>query len=440
MLVYLQSLSPMVIHRDIKPANLLRRKTARSRSSTSAPRTCRARPPARRSIGTFGYMPIEQLAGLVDATTDPYALGASLLHLATRREPWRLLLGTKLDELNVSRAPAAFLGTLVAPDPKDRFPTARAALDALERTEKGQIVTSAERPGWQKPTLVAAASVFVVAAGIGGVAMYSTSGDPARPTPAPVIAAGDPVEREITELTALVDEACRCRLGDRACGERTMEAINRSGDPEDPLPDPGQKLRLQEIMKRGMACMRKAMSEPATVQVMLPVGVVGELWLDGEKLVPVIGRGQQQTIASGKHLLEVVVADGRRCEHEFTLEAGSRLTVECDPIAVSPRPHTAPPSALESLRKKPTGNIAPDDATRAAIAKVGKRVIGSFKMCLDERGHVAQVHTLKPTGFPGYDATIEATIKTWRFEPFAPGGKPTPVCTAYTFIFDPKAP
>jgi hypothetical protein len=282
--------------------------------------------------------------------------------------------------------------------------------------------------------------VFVVAAGIGGVAMYSSGDDPERPTPAPVIASGDPVERKITELTALVDEACRCRLGDRACGERTMDAINRRDEREETTPDPGQKSRLQEITKRSFECMRRAMTEPATVQVMLPVGVVGELWLDGEKLVPAIGRGHQQTIASGKHLLEVVVADGRRCEHGFTLEAGSRLTVECDPIAVSPRPHTAPPSALESLRKKQTGNIAPDDATRAAIAKVGKRVIGSFKMCLDERGRVAQIKPLKPTGFPGYDATIEAAMRTWTFEPFAPGGKPAPVCTAYTFIYDPNVP
>ena len=40
-----------------------RARTGRSRSSTSAPRTCRARPAGSTSIGTFGYMPIEQLAG-----------------------------------------------------------------------------------------------------------------------------------------------------------------------------------------------------------------------------------------------------------------------------------------------------------------------------------------------------------------------------------------
>jgi TonB family protein len=431
-LVYLQSLSPMVIHRDIKPANLLRRADGTIAVVDFGAAHVQGTTVGSSSLGTFGYMPIEQLAGLVDATTDPYALGASLLHLLTRREPWRLLLGAQLDELNVSRGMRAFLGKLVAPDPKDRFSTARAALDALERTEKGQIMKVAERPSWHKPTMVAAASALVIAAGIGGAAMYGGGDDPERPKPAPVVASGDLVEREITELTALVDDACRCRIGDRACGQRAMDAINRRDEREQPTPDPGQKLRIQEITKRGFECLRKAMTEPATVQVMLPPGVVGELWLDGEKLVPAIGRGHQQTIASGKHLLEVVVADGRRCEQGFTLAAGSRLTVECNPVAVPPRLHTVPPSALAHRPKQ----IVPDDATAGAIAKSGKRVIGSYKLCLDERGKVSEVKKLKSTGYPAYDATIEATMKTWTFEPFAPGGAPTPVCTAYTFVYE----
>jgi serine/threonine-protein kinase len=94
-LCYLQSLSPMVFHRDLKPANLIRRPdgsiavvdfgAARALGSTASATL----------VGTFGYMPVEQLAGIVDATSDLYALGATLWHLLTRREPWRLLEETE---------------------------------------------------------------------------------------------------------------------------------------------------------------------------------------------------------------------------------------------------------------------------------------------------------------------------------------------------------
>ena len=129
-IVYLQSLSPMVIHRDIKPANLIQRAdksialvdfgAAHVHGSTAGVTT----------VGTFGYMPIEQLAGLVDATTDLYALGMTLLHLMTRQEPWRLVQAKA--DINASPRLRAFLGKLTANDPRERFPDAKAALAALD--------------------------------------------------------------------------------------------------------------------------------------------------------------------------------------------------------------------------------------------------------------------------------------------------------------------
>ena len=159
-LIYLQSLSPMVIHRDIKPANLIRRAdgsialvdfgAAYVQGSATAGVT---------TVGTFGYMPIEQLAGIVDATTDLYALGASLLYLLTRQEPWRLQQ-TKTT-INVSSSLRRFLDKLTAPDPRDRFASAKAALAALESP-----VAIKKPRSWRKPLLVAAATVGF--AGFGG--------------------------------------------------------------------------------------------------------------------------------------------------------------------------------------------------------------------------------------------------------------------------------
>jgi hypothetical protein len=181
-LVYLQGLAPMVVHRDIKPANLIQRGdgtiavvdfgAAHVSSGTTTAATT--------SIGTFGYMPVEQMVGQVDATTDPYALGASLLHLATRREPWRLLQATAWDELNVSPALRDYLHKLVAPEPQGRFASAAAALAGLAALDQPAPRARARVPRWTRRVAYAAAAAFVV--GGVGVAGYELG---SRHEPAP---------------------------------------------------------------------------------------------------------------------------------------------------------------------------------------------------------------------------------------------------------------
>ena len=156
-LIYLQSLSPIVIHRDIKPANLIRRGDGTIALVDFGAAYMPGTTIGLTTVGTFGYMPIEQLAGIVDATTDLYALGASLLYLLTRQEPWRLERSNVA--VNVSRSLRAFLDKLAASDARDRFQSAKAALAALERPTSR---TRSRR--W--PLLAAAITLGV--AGIGG--------------------------------------------------------------------------------------------------------------------------------------------------------------------------------------------------------------------------------------------------------------------------------
>lgn len=131
-LVYLQELSPAVIHRDLKPSNLVRRPdgevvlvdfgAARDRGATAVTTFA----------GTFGYAPTEQLVGLVDNTTDTYALGMTLIELLTRVQPGASPhTPTLLRRASVSPALARWLSQLTAARPEDRFPSARAALTAL---------------------------------------------------------------------------------------------------------------------------------------------------------------------------------------------------------------------------------------------------------------------------------------------------------------------
>ena len=160
--VYLQSLSPMVIHRDIKPANLVKRADGTIALVDFGAAHVHGTTVGVTTIGTFGYMPIEQLAGLVDATTDGFALGMTLLHLLTRQEPWKL--AQQRTTVNASAPLRAFLDKLTAPEPKDRFASAKDARAALDNPAALAVV-----PRKRRPLLIAAAAVVGFAAAGGGV-------------------------------------------------------------------------------------------------------------------------------------------------------------------------------------------------------------------------------------------------------------------------------
>jgi hypothetical protein len=99
-------------------------------------------------------------------------------------------------------------------------------------------------------------------------------------------------------------------------------------------------------------------------------------------------------------------------------------------------PSNVSPQALEALRIAGNKYIVPDDLTKTRISVSGNsKLVGSFKLCLDEGGKVASVAPLKTTGFPTYDQKIEREIHTWRYRPFWVDGRPQPVCTAVTFIY-----
>ncbi len=144
-LEYLHGLSPRVIHRDIKPANVMRRDDGSLAlvDFGSARDVVRGVTHGSTLVGTFGYMPPEQLGGTVDLTSDLYALGATLLHLLSRKPPDELIKsGMELafdDEVNVSDGFRAWLRKMVQRDRSASEVPTRArgrhvdALDALDR-------------------------------------------------------------------------------------------------------------------------------------------------------------------------------------------------------------------------------------------------------------------------------------------------------------------
>src|SRR5438105_6593651 len=89
---YLEQQTPPVVHRDIKPANIIigaKDKRAHLVDFGIA-RADEARNLKRKqtsALGTPGYAPPEQYQGNADPRSDLYALGATMHHLLTNRNP-----------------------------------------------------------------------------------------------------------------------------------------------------------------------------------------------------------------------------------------------------------------------------------------------------------------------------------------------------------------
>src|SRR5439155_10909718 len=111
-------------------------------------------------VGTFGYMPPEQLGGTVDATADLYALGATLVHLVGRKAPEDILgpdLELRLDHLNVSPAFRVFLGRrgnapLAQPLPSRRCSPSRHRRPGLVPSGRGSWSLSRRRSPCSPPS------------------------------------------------------------------------------------------------------------------------------------------------------------------------------------------------------------------------------------------------------------------------------------------------
>jgi hypothetical protein len=105
-----------------------------------------------------------------------------------------------------------------------------------------------------------------------------------------------------------------------------------------------------------------------------------------------------------------------------------------------PPPLNIAPTDLEALRATGDRHILPDEATRSAFAASGKtRLVGSFKICIENDGRVGSVNQLKSTGFLEYDRAIIDTIRaTWSYRPYVKSGQPERVCSVVTFLYPPS--
>lgn len=134
---HLHACAPPVFHRDIKPSNIILRPTG-SAVLIDFGSVCDAWRPENKGgstiVGTHGYMPPEQYLGQVSPVSDLYALGATLLHIASGQSPADFSFETgrfEIPDLSVEPRMLRLIRALLEPAPRDRPQSARDARELL---------------------------------------------------------------------------------------------------------------------------------------------------------------------------------------------------------------------------------------------------------------------------------------------------------------------
>ncbi|MFN6513924.1 MAG: protein kinase domain-containing protein [Nostoc sp. CreGUA01] len=140
--------SKNIVHRDIKPDNIIVRHYdgkpvlidfGAVRESMGTVVNSQGNPTSSIVIGTPGYMPSEQAAGRPVYSSDLYSLGMTVIYLLTGKVAQQLETDSQTGEIvwrqyasHISPMITGIIDRAIAYHPRDRYPTARAMLDALQ--------------------------------------------------------------------------------------------------------------------------------------------------------------------------------------------------------------------------------------------------------------------------------------------------------------------
>ncbi|OIP42168.1 MAG: hypothetical protein AUK47_05095 [Deltaproteobacteria bacterium CG2_30_63_29] len=191
-LAYLRSRVPPVVHRDITPRNVMVDRVGAHLIDFGSVKWAVSGSTALTSVGTFGYMAPEQMMGRPQPASDMYALGMTLVALASRRDPAEFQVDDATGRVDVRRQlelPDWFeeiLERMTAPGLAERLSDPREALRLLG--ERGSALVpvgrAAEVAKVAPNRAVAVVSLALIAVAAGAVFVLSSAPDAPPPVPA----------------------------------------------------------------------------------------------------------------------------------------------------------------------------------------------------------------------------------------------------------------
>ncbi|MEZ0368659.1 MAG: serine/threonine protein kinase, partial [Candidatus Sericytochromatia bacterium] len=185
---YLHHFSPPVIHRDIKPGNVILDPQGQAHLVDFGAVTdtlLHQEGGGSTIVGTFGYMPPEQLDGRAVPGSDLFGLGATLIFALSGLDP--ALIEKENLSLNfrpyvqVSEGLAQWLEKMTHPDWKQRFQSAQEAREALFDRHNRRKDAPAGRKTQSRFLLMLASAAVIIGLGLGLGGMLWLSGRVSSP-------------------------------------------------------------------------------------------------------------------------------------------------------------------------------------------------------------------------------------------------------------------
>jgi TonB family protein len=87
--------------------------------------------------------------------------------------------------------------------------------------------------------------------------------------------------------------------------------------------------------------------------------------------------------------------------------------------------------AMDTLRTDHSGRMSPSYGILTRIDRNGGRLVGSYRICIDEAGRLARTEVVSSSGDEEFDINVLEQIECWTFSPFRDPNtsEPIPVCT-----------
>ena len=191
LLEYLHGRIPPVIHRDIKPQNIMFRgeddwePVLVDFDAVAVPK---GELSGLARVGTLGYSPPEQFAANPVPASDLYALGATMVFVASHTEPNALPRTSGRMDLEQALAGVdadvrRVLTKMTEPSLERRYASAREALDDLAGGAQGAWRADPSRAGPRRELLAIALVALLGLASLVGALMFASSASEEAPTP-----------------------------------------------------------------------------------------------------------------------------------------------------------------------------------------------------------------------------------------------------------------